>query len=119
MLDRNRYYAIVYGDPVQKFYQDSTFYKGDGTPCNPGRVPTPDTQKPQASVVELERQMDIVEHPDEGERAELLAKLGGMHISKIKALAVKVAEANDVEPPAMKGKGLKNTLIAYIADNTK
>jgi len=110
MLDRERYYAVVYGDPVSKFYQDRIFYRGDGSPVD-SKQPAKPTPKPvhQAAVVEQKTA------PDTGAEDKLKA----MHISKLKKLAVKVSEATGTDHPELKGRGLKANLIAYIAENTE
>jgi hypothetical protein len=109
MLDRNRYYAIVYGDPVAKFYQDRKFYRGNGTPV--------DSKEPAKPVAKVEPQAVVVEQAEAQE--DKTAALKDLHISKLKKLALQVAEANGVEPPPLTGKGTKAKLIAYIADNTE
>ena len=112
-LDRGRYYAIVYGDPVAKYYQDGLFYRGDGTPVD-GETPPPAAapealKEPTVTVVEQKPKAD----------AEKLKTLQGLHISKLKKMAVALAESLEHEKPPLKGKGLKDTLVAYIAENTE
>jgi len=108
-LDRDRYYALVYGDPVKKYYQDSTFYNGLGEEVGKSTPP------PQ--VEEDEEPPIVVEQKVKSSDLELLQ---GMHISKLKKLAVKLSEAETSDSlPEMKGRGLKNRLIAYIAGNTE
>ena len=112
MLDRERYYAIVYGDPVAKYMQDGIFYRGNGHPVD-SKEPAKPSPKPvhKAAVVEQKAPAPITEDQE--------ATLKGMHISKLKKLAVKVAEATNTDHPELKGKGLKANLIAYIAENTE
>ena len=109
MLDRNRYYAIVYGDPVAKHYQDGKFYRGDGTLISSGKEPSP---------VKEEHQAQVVEQKKDAPADDLTAKLNGMTVPALKKVAAKVAKANEAELPEFKGKGVKVRLIAYIADNT-
>jgi hypothetical protein len=110
-LDRNRYYAIVYGDPIMKYYQDGTYFKRDGKPINTSKTPSAEKEPHKAVVVEQEPEKKA----DDADNLRLKA----MHIQKLKKLAVKVAEATGVEHPELSGKGLKAKLIAYIADNTE
>jgi hypothetical protein len=114
MLDRDRYYAIVYGDPVSKFYQDKQFYRGDGSPVSTGKAGKPKPRTPEIAV----EQKKAPKQKKAPENADQLATLTGMHISKLKKLAVKVAEATKTDTPELKGTGLKKRLIAYIAENT-
>jgi len=110
MLDRNRYYAIVYGDPVAKFYQDKIFYKGDGTPV--------DAKQPAKPAPKVEPTTQVVDQPsvDNAQQARI-DKLNGMHISQLKKIAEQVADSTGTELPAG-GAGAKARLVAYIANNT-
>jgi len=107
-LDRGRYYALVYGDPVKKYYQDRTFFRGDGTPVNSDEpAKPPKAVKPSAVVVEQKKA--------KGNPADTL---NGLHISKLKKMAVSLADQLGHDKPELKGKGLKKKLIAYIVENT-
>jgi hypothetical protein len=110
VLDRNRKHGIVYGDPVQKFYQDGVFFNGLGEAVDTAvKAPRPPASEPPIPVVESK--------PDSG-RAAMHAKLKDMHIAKLKKLAVKVQDATGVPAPELKGAGVKARVIAYLLDNT-
>ena len=100
-LDRGRYYALVYGDPDVKYYQDGIFFYGNGTAMS-----SKDAPMPQPEEVAPE------------EQDERTAKLEAMHVMKLKNLAVKLGEQTGTEPP-LKGKGLKTKLVKYILSNTE
>jgi hypothetical protein len=107
-LDRDRYYAHVYGDvsePPVKFYQDGLFFDGQGHAIDGSAAPEEKIHAAAEPVV-------VVEQPENDDG------LDDMHIAKVKKLALKVEEATGVEAPPLKGKGLKKALIAYIRANT-
>ena len=103
VLDRNRYYALVYGDADVKYYQDGVFFRGNGTAVS--------TSAPQE--VPTQTADEVAETDDR------VAKLKDMHVAKIKQLAKTVAEQTGTEAPPMKGAGLKAKLIDYILANTE
>lgn len=116
-LDRNRRYGMVYGDEVEKFYQDGCFFNGRGEfvrtkDGKPGKAPA---ERPESlkEAVAPTAPSDPVPSDD---RAEKLQKL---HISKLKKLAASVAEQAEVELPEIAGAGAKPKWIKWILDNTE
>jgi hypothetical protein len=115
-LDRDRYYAMVYGDETEnpkrprKFFQDGIYFDGAGVAIE-GSAPPKHTPAPSATPVEA------VE--TDSPNVETLKELNGLHISKLKKLAVAVNEATGAELPEMSGTGLKARLVRYITDNSE
>lgn len=114
-LDRNRYYAHIYGDPVKKYRQDGVDFRGDGTPINsPKPAVTPKPAEAEETTTTEEAVQVVDQKADEREEG-----LKAMHISKLKSIATQVSKETETEAPQMSGKGLKKNLIAYILENTE
>lgn len=108
-LDRNRYYAHIYGDDERRYYQDGIHFNGAGDAVDSDRKPAPASSEEQVKVVDNDQKLA------DSKRAE---KLNELHISKIKEMATKVEEATGVKAPEMSGAGVKKRLIEYIVANT-
>ena len=106
-LDRNRYFAQVYGDENKKFYQDGIYFDGGGEAISSGK--TAKKQETEASPVteETKTQDD-----------EAVTKLNDMTYAQLKVVAEKVSEATGTEPERWSGKGVADLLRKYILDNT-
>ena len=107
-LDRNRYHATVYGDPVAKYYQDGNFFKGNGELISSADADIPDV--PQESVDKAKAGTA---------KKQRAAKLKTLHVSRLKQIATELRAQSGAELPDMAGAGLKGRLVEYIAANTK
>ena len=63
-LDRDRYYAVVYGDPIKKTYQDGVFFNGEGNAIDGSQVKKP-------APVAVNEPVQVVEQKDEGNAAKI------------------------------------------------
>ena len=109
-LDRDRYYAVVYGDPIKKTYQDGVFFNGEGNAIDGSQVKKP-------APVAVNEPVQVVEQKDEGNAAKI-KELKALSAAKLKKLAKQVNEATGAELPKMNGTGVMARLVKYIADNT-
>lgn len=114
-LDKDRYFAYVYGDEVgnperpRRFMQDGMYFDGAGIGMDAANTPKPapvPTNDP-VSVVEL------AEEPSEA--VELLNKKS---FPALKKIAGKIHAATDLPLPKG-GPGAKARLVKYIAENTE
>lgn len=108
-LDRDRYFALVYGDPERKYMQDGMFFNGLGVALDASGVPQPELEPTNDPVQVVER--------DDG-MAERLKELSGMTMPALRKLAEKVSKATGVELPEG-GRGAQARLVAYIAKHTE
>lgn len=107
-LDRDRYYAIVYGDPKRKFMQDSVFFNGAG-------IAVDDAGKKKPEPVQTNDPPAVMETDDS--EANKLKQLTAMSVPALKKLAKRVSEQTETNLPAG-GQGAKARLVAYIAKHT-
>ena len=106
-LDRDRYYAVVYGDPKRAFYQDGIFFSADGAAVDGKDGPVEKVTSEDPPVV-----------VEQAKKAAPKIDLNGMHITKLKRLAEQV-NAQTGEPLPEGGAGAKARLVKYILDNTE
>lgn len=108
-LDRNRYYALVYGDPKRAFMQDGMFFNGMGVAVDASSVDQPEPEPTNTPVAVVER--------DDSD-AKRLKELNAMTVPALKKLAAKVSEATGTKLPKG-GKGAQARLVTYIAKHTE
>lgn len=110
-LDRGRYYGQVYGDPVEKFYQDGKFFDGMGNcvRCADGS-PVPQVKaQPEEAVTNV---------PDEDDgKVQRIKALRKNTFPALKKMAEQVSEATG-DPLPEGGPGAKARFVAYIAERT-
>lgn len=115
-LDRNRYFALVYGDEAEnpkrprKFMQDGMFFDGSGVAIDASSTPPPAPIPVEEPVVVVEQVVD---------NSAILAQLNGMTVNVLRKLAQSVFETTDAELPVLNGPGVKARMVKYIADNTE
>ena len=108
-LDRNRYFAQVYGDDRRKFYQDGIYFDGGGNAINSGREATPPEPEEESGVTEEAPAQDT----------EAVDKLNAMNVAQLKKVAKQVAEATGTEPERWTGAGIADVLREYILSHTE
>jgi len=108
-LDRGRYFAVVYGDPVKKTMQDGMFFNGEGVAVDASATT-------KAEPTPTNEEVAVVERDDS--EANRMKELSAMTVPALKKLGEKVSKATGFGMPEA-GPGVKARLVAYIAKHTE